>query len=294
MMPNVYPYLAIKAAKDSVGARCKLVNSPHGTLTAFALKISRWKKKLMWAYGQKAMMHATDMFHATCKEEYDDIRRLGFRQPVVIAPMGVDIPDISNKPKPKDGKRTLIYLSRIHPDKRLDLLLDAWVALEKEFPDWELLIYGPLKGEFPAKMVEYARNIGLERVHFKGEVLGDEKIMVYRNADLFILPTHTENFGLVVAEALACETPAITTEGAPWQRLNDYGCGWWVKENVEGVYGGLKEAMSKSRQELNDMGAKGRVWMSREFSWNGIGEKLSLAYEWICHGGEIPDGVIVE
>lgn len=294
MMPNVYPYLAIRATRRRKGACCKLVNSPHGTLTEFALRVSRWKKKLMWAYGQGAMMHATDMFHATCKEEYDDIRRLGFRQPVVLASMGVAIPDLTDVPKPSAGRRSILYLSRIHSDKRLDLLLDAWARLEDQHQDWDLNIYGPLSGEFPPTMVEYARKLGLKRAYFKGEVLGADKTKVYRNADVFVLPTHTENFGLVVAEALACGTPAITTEGAPWQRLHDHRCGWWVRETVEGVHDALKDAMIKSREELGAMGERGRKWMEREYSWKGVGEKLLSAYKWIVHGGEVPDCVIVD
>ena len=294
MMPNLYPYLAIKSTKSSTCSGCKLVTSPHGTLTPFALKVSWWKKKLMWAYGQGAAMYGTDMFHATCPEEYDNIRRLGFRQPVVRTSLGVSIPNIAAKPKPVEGQRILIYLSRIHTDKRLDLLLDAWEQLGGKFKDWDLHIYGGLEGDYPQKMIDYAKRLGLERVEFKGAVYGDQKWDAYRNADLFILPTHTENFGLVVAEALASGTPAITTNGAPWQGLVTHGCGWWVKESVDGVSGALVEAMSKSREELSEMGSRGRAWMEREFSWAGIGYMLTSAYEWLCHGGTKPDCVIEE
>ena len=294
MMPNLYPFLAIRFANRARATKCKLVTSPHGTLTPFALQISRWKKKIMWLYGQGAAIHATDMFHATCKEEYDDIRRLGFRQPVVLASMGVSIPDLTSLHKPSAGRRSILYLSRIHSDKRLDLLLDAWARLEGKHQDWDLNIYGPLSGEFPPTMIEYARKLGLKRAYFRGEGLGSDKAKVYRDADVFVLPTHTENFGLVVAEALACGTPAITTEGAPWQKLHEHGCGWWVRETIDGVYDALKDAMMKSREELCAMGELGRKWMESEYSWQGVGDKLASAYKWIVHGGEIPDCVIVE
>lgn len=294
MAPNVYPYYAIRFNKRADGSRCKLVTSPHGTLTEFALRVSRWKKKIMWAIGQGQMMRSTDMFHATCEDEYNDIRRLGFRQPVILASLGINIPSSQTINDRGQSRRQLLYLSRIHTDKRLDLLLEAWKRLEQEHPNWDLLIYGPLDGEYPPKMVAYARNLGLERAYFKGGVFGEAKDRVYGAADLFVLPTHTENFGLAIAEALSCGTPVITTKGAPWRELETYGCGWWVDESASALYDSLHVAMSKPRSELDDMGRRGRDWMIRDFAWDNIGRKIADSYEWLCYGGKVPNCVIVD
>lgn len=290
MLPNVYPGRAVR------NTHCKLVCTVHGCFTPFSMQRSHWKKVLMWHYGQGAMLHRIDLFHATSIEEVDDIRRMGFRQPIAMITLGVEIPDVLciDKPSTRGGRRTLLYLSRINPEKHIELLIEAWTALEYEFPDWDLKIYGPDVGEYPESIKAMVAQLRLRRVSFCGEVSGAAKDRVYREADLFILPTRTENFGLVVAESLACGTPVIVTEGAPWQELNTHQCGWWVKEDVVGVRNALTCAMKMTSDELSNMGMKGREWMAREFCWSEIGAKLADSYRWICFGGVKPGCVYTD
>ena len=132
MMPNVYPALAKR------GTRCRLVMQPRGTLSEYALSISRWKKRLIGWWGQYSAMKVTDMWVATAESEYDDIRRLGYRQPVCVLPNGVDLPEIGGPLQScSDGKtgknftrRRMFFISRIHPKKNVDILLRTWDRLE--------------------------------------------------------------------------------------------------------------------------------------------------------------------
>lgn len=291
MCPNIYPGCAVK------GTTCKLVCAPRGTLTSFSLARSAWKKRIMMILGQRSMLNRVDMFHATCEAEVEDIRRLGYSQPVLVLTNGIEMPDISllgTKPSLSGSEgRTLVYLSRIHPEKRLDLLLKAWASLEARHPEWRLNIYGPLDGEFPLRMKQLANDLGLSRVTFMGEVLGDAKFKVLHEADLFILPTHTENFGMAIAEALASGTPAITTKGAPWKDLESNRCGWWIDETLDAVYETLDKAMCLSCEELAEMGECGREWMKRDFDWDKLGIKMKMAYEWLLGQGEKPEWVRV-
>ena len=290
MFPNIYPGSAVK------GTSCKLICAPRGTLTPYSLARSAWKKKIMMVLGQRAMLNRVDMFHATSEGEVEDIRRLGYRQPVLVLTNGIEMPDVSlldAKPGLSGDKcRTLVYLSRIHPEKRLDLLLRAWVSLEVRHPEWRLNIYGPLDGAFPLKMKQLAKELGLTRAIFKGEVLGDAKFKALHEADLFILPTHTENFGMAIAEALASGTPAITTKGAPWKDLICNRCGWWIDETEDAVCETLDTAMSLSCEELAEMGMRGREWMKRDFDWNRLGVKMKAAYEWLLGRGDRPEWVV--
>ena len=286
MLANIYPYWALGRHE-----RPLLVTSPHGVLTEYALRQSRWKKRIMWAIGQKAQLKRTNLFHVTSQGEYEDVRRLGFRQPVAVVRFGIDMPEVVVKPRESNRKRTLMYLSRIHPDKRLDLLLDAWQGLETQFKEWKLDIYGPLAGEYPRQMMARSQSLGLKNVTFKGEILGTDKMKAYVDADLFILPTHTENFGLVVAEALACGTPAIVTKGAPWAGLETRKCGWWIEESVASVRDCLQAAMSLPDEARWEMGGRGRSWMTLEFSWTKCGRQMLAVYEWLQRGGPMPDCV---
>ena len=116
---------------------------------------------------------------------------------------------------------------------------------------------------------------------FPGLVAGDEKERCFSAADLFILPTYSENFGIVVAEALARAIPVITTTGAPWGELERYDWGWWVEPGVDGIVGALSVALSTPREKLAEMGARGKVLIEERYSWGRIGRDALHASEWL-------------
>ena len=128
----------------------------------------------------------------------------------------------------------------------------------------------------------------LERVEFIGSLYGDDKWRAYAKADLFILPSYSENFGMSVAEALASGTPAIVSKGAPWDELNKNKAGWWIDIGVEPLVNCLNIALSKNSKKLKIMGENGRKWMTDEFSWVNISKMMKETYRWVINGGEIP------
>lgn len=135
MMPNVYPgWLAKRHGVP-------LIVSPRGTLSEWAMHSGSTIKRVFWPWVQKPALAATTCFHATAESEYDDIRRMGFRQPVAVIPNGIDIP--KRWPKTPSQSCTLLFLGRIHPKKGIDVLLHAWRAVMNRFPDWDLQIIGP-------------------------------------------------------------------------------------------------------------------------------------------------------
>lgn len=124
-----------------------------------------------------------------------------------------------------------------------------------------------------------------------GPVYGKDKHKHYREAELFVLPSHSENFGMSVAEALAQGTPAIVSQGAPWQNLEHENAGWWVEKNQDAWQQALQRAMSLNNKVLAEMGERGRLWMLRDFSWKHVGEHMHQTYSWVLHGGEPPSWV---
>jgi glycosyltransferase involved in cell wall biosynthesis len=105
------------------------------------------------------------------------------------------------------------------------------------------------------------------------------KTAAFFDADLFVLPTHSESFGMAVAEALAHGMPVLTTTAAPWQILRDRGCGWWVDATIDGIAEGLQQATSLDTETLRAMGAKGRAFVVAEFGWKRIANLMLSTYE---------------
>lgn len=283
MMPNVYSGWACRAG------RCRLVVSPRGTLSRWAFGRNRLQREIFWRLLQRPAIAQADCFHATAESEYEDIRRLGFRQPVCILSNGIDLPPL--KRESDGGRRQLLFLGRIHPVKGVDVLLRAWQAVERRFPEWELHVAGPDNNGYLPAMQALAAQLRLERVVFRGSLFGEEKWCAYRAASLFVLPTHSENFGMTVAEALAAGTPAIVTKGAPWGELEKQGAGWWIDIGVDPLVACFEQALPASPERLRDMGRAGHEWMSRDFSWDRIGAQFSATYRWLLEGGETPPWV---
>lgn len=280
MMPNVYSGMV--ARRRDV----PFVVSPRGTLSEWAIQSGSALKRVFWSLLQRPALAATTCFHATAESEYQDIRRMGYRNPVAIIPNGVDIPLLP--PKNHRPSRTLLFLGRIHPVKGLDILLRAWRVVQDRFPDWNLRIAGPdSRGHLP-RMRRLTRELGLVRTEFCGALMGERKWQAYRDADLFVLPTYSENFGMAVAEALAAGTPAIVTKGAPWGGLETQRAGWWIEIGVDALAACLGDALPTSPARLAEMGRAGREWMLRDYSWERIGRQLSGVYRWLLEGGEPP------
>ena len=283
MMPNVYAGWVTRRHK------CHLIISPCGTLSEGALSHSAYVKRLFWWLLQDSACRHASCFHATAESELEDIRRAGFVQPVCIIPIGIDVPPLRREVT--GSRRELLFLGRIHPIKGVDILLRAWRMLADRFPDWDLHIVGPDNDGYLPKMRKLAIELGLQRLKFSGPLYGEEKWRAFDQADLFVLPTHSENFGVTIAEALAAGTPAVVTRGAPWSELKLRGAGWWIDIGVDPLVACLTEAMSEDPKSLMARGARGREWMMEEYSWARVGNMMDQTYKWLLSGSEMPNWV---
>lgn len=157
------------------------------------------------------------------------------------------------------------------------MLIEAWARLR---PDgWHLRIAGPDEAGHRAAVEALVVRHGLaEVVSFIGPVKGDAKTDEYRAADLFVLPTHSENFGMVVAEALSYGVPVLTTQGSPWRELETEHCGWWVAPTVDGILAGLSEATATSCKTRFEMGRRGRALIAARYAWGRIAQQFLAAY----------------
>jgi glycosyltransferase involved in cell wall biosynthesis len=206
-------------------------------------------------------------------------------------------PGTPREPKPASRTRQVLYLGRLHPLKGLELLIEAWGEVGgthtgwleacptgeddrlKACPTgWELVIAGPDEQGTRTRLEAQARALGLANVTFPGPLYGEEKAKALAEADLFVLPSRTENFGIAVAEALGAGLPVITTKGTPWSEIAG-SCGWWVDVNADAIAKALADAMRLSDEERAAMGTRGRELVAAKYQWETVGRAMVGVYQ---------------
>lgn len=260
--------------------RIPRVVSPRGALEPWALAHKAWKKRAAWWLYQRNDLKRAQLLHATAEPEARNIGRLDLDTSVRVIPNGIDVPAASTEDVRWSGDNhyTALFLGRLYPVKGLPMLIEAWSRLRPH--NWRLEIAGPDEAGHRNELERLIASSGLnETVTFLGPVGGNAKASALRRADLFVLPTYSENFGMAIGEALAHGLPVLTTTGAPWPMLPERGCGWWVEPIVEGLVKGLREATALDRTTLRSMGVKGRDWVAAEFGWGGVAQQFLAVYE---------------
>ncbi len=252
--------------------------STRGMLEPWAMRHKRWKKHLAWVLYQKRDLVSADCLHATADMEVKSISRHGLHVPICVIPNGVDVPGFSDLGRPSRSTRMVLSLGRIHPKKGLDALLRAWAQVEPNFPDWRLHVVGPSERGYADSLKRLGTELGLARFTLEDAVFGDAKAKTFRDCDLFVLPSHSENFGIAVAEALAAGRPVITTKGTPWEGLETRHCGWWIEKSIDSLAAALTLAMRLPGEELLEIGARGREWMAHDFGWESVAHRFISTY----------------
>jgi glycosyltransferase involved in cell wall biosynthesis len=283
-MPNIY------AARAARRHKIPHLISPRGMLSRVALGFSRTSKELFWHTHQKAAIREATCLHATSMAEHDECRELGISQPIAVVSNGISLPETArHSAPPRDASfKTLLFLGRLHPKKGLDFLISAWAKVAVSFPSWRLRIVGPSEPKHLRELEQLVVARHAPRVTIEAPVYGDEKWRVFKEAEIFVLPTHNENFGLTVAESLACRRPVIVTKGAPWSGVETHNCGWWIETGEAPLIDALRTALCTPEAKLGAMGLRGEAWVKEAFSWDAIGRDMVDVYRWVLGQGPRP------
>ncbi len=304
-LPQIH--IAVKVAKRH---GVPYIQTPRGMLEPWSLRQKKWKKRLaMWLYQRRDLTHAAAL-HATAESEAEHLRELGFTNPIIVSPNGVNLPSrgirdeglgigevsqlstFNSQLSSAKGRRAL-FMSRMHPKKGVLELVEAWSKLKPTGWRCELVytISGEEEREYEAKVKRRIEELGLGDDFIRtGALTGDDKWEAYRKADFFVLPTYSENFGIVVAEALYAGLPVITTKGAPWRELLGIGdkglgnsgrCGYWIDVGVEPLVPALREMMALTDEQRAAMGARGRKLVEEKYTWPAIAAQMKREYEQI-------------
>ncbi|TAM53876.1 MAG: glycosyltransferase [Acidobacteria bacterium] len=270
-----------------------LVISPLGMLFPWTRRHKPFKKRVAWGLYQRRDLQSASALHATSWQEFEALRALGLRQPVAVVPNAFELPPEDLRSPRSNDPRIALFLSRLTPKKGLDSLLRVWRALRPQ--GWRLVIAGPDEGGYGARLLKQWQVEGQDSaVECIGPVWGQEKWRLIRTASVFVLPSRSENFGVVIAEALASGVPVITTKETPWQEIEHHRCGWWIDGGDEALSVALGEAITLSGAELDQMGARGKVLIEQEFSSITMARRMIAVYAWLLGRGPQPEGVVVD
>ncbi|PRY88363.1 glycosyltransferase [Mongoliibacter ruber] len=270
------------------------VVSPHGMLEPWALLQGKHKKKIARALFQNKVLNNAACLHATSSTEAENLRILGFVNPIAVIPNGINVSEIEPSFHSKKGKKTILFLSRIHQKKGIELLIDSWKNIDEKLKkDWVIKIVGNGEKEYINSLNKKLSNFKMnDQIEILGPMFDNDKDEMFKSSDLFILPTYSENFGIVIIEAMAYGLPVITTKGTPWSELETYNAGWWVDTNIESIEKALVQAMTSNHSSLLKMGKNGRDLVEKKYAINNIRSKTLRLYEWTLGLREKPDFII--
>ena len=270
-----------------------LILQPRGMLEPWAIRHKGVKKRVALALYQRRDLYTARVLVATAEQEYDNLRALGLRQPIAMIPNGVPLPAADELParpiRSAVVPRTVLFLGRVYPVKGVLNLIEAWAQVRPMC--WRLRIAGPDEAGHLAEVLARLEQLGVSNsIEYMGSLDGAAKSALYQAADIFVLPSFSENFGVVVAEALSHAVPVITTMGTPWADLPKFGCGWWIPIGIEPLANALREAMALSDTERTAMGARGLAYV-RRYNWPTIAGDMAAVYRWVLGKGGKPNCV---
>lgn len=269
-----------------------IIISPHGMLYPQALKVSSWKKKIIGNWYVNKDLKMADCIHATSEEEAKYIREYGLTNPIAIIPNCLDI---ANYPQPRttlNQIRRIGFTGRLNPIKNIDLLLSAWHTLGDRTKDAELVIIGDGEPSYVRSLKNYTEQRQMSNVTFTGFLSGPTLHDTVRSLDIQILPSKSENFGMVVPEALICEVPVIASKGTPWQILKERECGWWVEPTIDSLADTILGAINLPEDNRRKMGKVGRELVIEKYSSDAVAQQMKQLYRWILNSEDKPSFVI--
>jgi glycosyltransferase involved in cell wall biosynthesis len=263
------------AASVAQRAGVPYVLSPRGMLEAGALAHGSWRKRACFALVDGDVLAGASLLHATSEAERLTLRELKPRVPVVLIPNGIDVPapETAERPTPVPN---VLFVGRLHPIKRPDLLIDAFVALRRRHPAARLVVAGPdercMRPQLVARAGEHAGAI-----RWVGEVNASERTALLREAAALVMCSDSESFGMSALEAMAAAVPVVVTRTCPWPDVHRHGSGFWVDQRVDAIADALGRVLADT-DAAREMGRRGRALAESRYRWDVIARMFAAQY----------------
>lgn len=287
---GLWTYPQFSAAHHSIKNNIPYIVSPHGIFMDKE-RYSGLKKYLHLKFIGWKVINSAAAIHVTSKLEYDGCINAGISEHLVTIPWGVQTSNLHFHDKNKEkltqlwpslaGRRILLYISRLSPEKGLDQLLISLIELKVRHKDVILVIAGEddKKNRYRDTLNVMIKKYDLgENVLFTGLVQGDVKSALLENAAIFIMPSYGENFSFSIAEALASGTPVVTTTKTPWKIIEEVSAGRCVPPNSSSIFNALDELFSLPPSALSKMGQRGKKLINNDYDWEFIASKFQDLY----------------
>jgi glycosyltransferase involved in cell wall biosynthesis len=285
----VFSHPCIAAARACRKHNIPYIVRPLGSLDPWSMQQKPLRKRLMWQMAAARMLREAASIHYTTSEEQRLAESSLALDHGVVIPLGVDVEAIQNpagetfrEHQPTLGNNPYVLaLSRIHPKKNIELLIEAFLELTKrpELSQWRLVIAGDGDSAYLAKLRALVDETGAhDKVVFAGWVEGTMKASAIQQAALFASPSRQENFGIAAAEALACGVPVVVSEHvnlAP--EIARANAGWVTSLEPADFSRALGEAMT-SGEERERRGRAGKLFVERNLSWENTAKELEQLY----------------
>ncbi len=280
------------------------VIAPQGSLDSWALKQSAWKKKIALHFYEFKNLQRASCIHALSPDEADAFRHFGLSNPIAIIPNGISDMWLESKSNYAGFRRrfdlssesyALLFLGRITPKKGIPMLVRAIAAQKPYLGAFKLIIAGVDEFGHQREVQQLVNQLSLEAyVEFSGPMYGQLKRDAYAASDLFVLPSYSEGAPNTILEALGAGVPVLTTKASPWEDLIRHKCGWWTEIREDAIGVALRDALQTPREELREMGRRGKALVSTKYTWTEVAKKTLSLYNWLLGEAERPDFVYLD
>ena len=267
-----------------------MANSVSGAFRQKALK-----KRIYMFVLLDRILRNVNALHAVTRAEKEQVVKLGYETPVVVAPNGIQPAPFEALPDPAEfiqrfpvlkGKRIILFLGRLHAKKGLDILARSFSTIARRFEDIVLLVVGPNKFGTQEKMESILSSEDLlGRAVFTGLLTGEDKLAAMNCADLFVLPSHSDVLGIAVLEAMAARLPVVITEGCEFPEVSEHGAGFVVEADEAPIAEAMTMLLSDADLRKR-MGQQGRKLVTERYTWQVAAATMANLYKTLVAGGD--------
>jgi glycosyltransferase involved in cell wall biosynthesis len=284
----LWSYPQAMAARMALGSQKPLVQTIHGALFPEALSKSSFVKSIWYKFIDGPPLQKAQCVVATSESEAKCIESRFSPKRLDVIPNAIETPNLLDKDSAvqwahrvlenNDGKYVL-YLGNLNPHKNIEKLIEAWSGIQRNWPQHILVVAGPGMEKYIMKLQAQIHRLGLtERIKLFRPVYGQDKWALLNAAEVVVLPSLSENFGLVVAEALYCGTPVVASQGTPWSCLESEGFGHWVESEDSFLTKAIHDVLSWSTERRKLMAANAQQFIRRHFSWEEVAKQYIALY----------------